>query len=307
VRGIIFHAARTGGPYQSITPETSGKPLKEQLTMTHYGWPPDSKPKCLFHVLGETLLKRTVMLFREFGIEQIRIVCGYKIEMIEAYNNREKLDLEIMHNPDWVDDYSYLRTGQPGQDYLKGMKTVELGLEGMDDDLLMTYGDVLMMRLAIKECIESENPLAMHTPHIFKISKSHLHLLEELPKYGGGTGVFLPLVYLFKAYNSTMVSCVADVDYYNQTDEYRKERCLALRSQGLSFEGIAEKTRLAIEWVKMLCLQDGYPLYERGIPSECVRCNMQLEKTKNCEFRARVYGILCHREIALKKQSHTAN
>lgn len=325
MRGIIFHAGRTGGPYQVITPENAAKPLKEQLSFTNFGWPPDSKPKCLFHMHGETLLKRTVMLFREVGVEQIRIVAGYKKELIEEHNNKEKLGLEIVYNPDWDYDYSYLRPGQPGQDYLKGMKTVELGLDGMDDALLMTYGDALMMRKAVKEAVETKLPLAMATPHLFKIDRSHLHLLKELPNYGGGTGVYLPLRQLFVSYADMAESwhpigknpiCymlsvrgfgVCDVDYYNQTDEYKKERCLALRSQGLSFEEIAEKAGITLEWTKMLCLEDGYPLHSPVVQPECKNCNVQLEKTKNCEFRENAYGILCPRERTLKRKKRRVN
>ena len=241
MRGIIFHAGLTGGPYQVISPESAPLPIREQLRTDNFGWAPNSKPKTLFHMHGETLLHRMVRWWREFGVEDIRIVVGYKKELIEQYNEEHNLRLEIVYNPDWTDDYSGLKGGQPGQDYIKGMKTVELGLMGMDDDLLMAHGDAYMTKRAVKACVETDLPLAMATPHLFKIDRTHLHLLKDLPKYGGGTGVYLPLRELFVHYAdmaetwhpkgenpicymlSPRGNGICDVDYYNQTDEYRKE------------------------------------------------------------------------------------
>lgn len=347
VKGIIFHAAMTGGPYQNISPESASKPLKEQLRTDTFGWPPNSKPRTLFHVYGETLLERTVAFFREYGVNDIRIVVGYKKELIEQYNEEKKLGLEIVYNPDWVDDYSYLRTGQPGQDYLKGMKTVQAGLQGMDDDLLMTYGDVLMMRCVVKVAIEAKLPLAMVISHLFKISRSHLYLLNDLPNYGGGTGVHLPLRHLFLAHvdvagseapRSNNPICymlnddagnrgfgVGDVDYYSITDEYKKVQALKLRSEGWSYEQIAKELKLdqydswyfgktgwlnaafthnlkrpdPAEWIQRLCNEADYPLRSMWTLPECENCKVDPANTKTCEFRWKVYNILCPKENQL--------
>jgi len=42
-----------------------------------YAFPEDSKPKCLFHSGGKTLLEIMVSILRSVGIENIRIVTGY--------------------------------------------------------------------------------------------------------------------------------------------------------------------------------------------------------------------------------------
>jgi len=69
-----------------------------------YGFPENSKPKCLFHFSGEVLLERQVEVLRECGVSDIRVVVGYKKEMIEEFNEKMKLGLKLIFNPTWESD-----------------------------------------------------------------------------------------------------------------------------------------------------------------------------------------------------------
>ncbi len=70
-------------------------------TLSHgtYRFPKDAKPKCLFHYEGEILLERSVRVLRKCGLNDIRIVVGYKKELIERFNNKKKLGLKLIYNP----------------------------------------------------------------------------------------------------------------------------------------------------------------------------------------------------------------
>ena len=46
-------------------------------------WPKHPKPKTLYHVRGGVLLERQVRLLQEVGMNDIRVVLGYRKEMIE--------------------------------------------------------------------------------------------------------------------------------------------------------------------------------------------------------------------------------
>ena len=303
--GIIMHAVAPQGPYQVITPENAHLSQRYQLSYTHFGWKPDCKPKCLHHLQGEVLLERLVTLLHEYGVTKLRMVVGYKADMIREFNEKKKLGLEIIYNPNWEGDISGLHEGCEGQDWLKGFESVKVGLKGVDDDVLLTLGDVHPVRSVMNQLFESKTPLVMCIGHIWKMSREYLRKFNEEVVPKNPIGIRRPIVAFFKKYGDVcdIVGGIGDVDGYNQTDEYRKEVCRKLQKEGLNFIKIAEKVGLHPYFVKQLCLQDELPTFwiqDEYIGSPmCETCYRPLEQTKNCVNRARVFAMKCPRERIL--------
>jgi len=150
------------------------------------GFPPDSKPKCLFHPIlpnwnpilytsdpigyaynkDETLLERQVRLLRKNGIERIRIVTGYRSQDIELFDEQKDLGLEFVHNPKWETD---------------SVNGLIVGVQELDDDLLIVYGDGLVGEVDLNNLLESDVPtvaLGLYST-MFKFGKQHLPLLKR--------------------------------------------------------------------------------------------------------------------------------
>ena len=157
---------------------------------TEIGFPPDSKPKCLFHPIlpnwnptlytsdpidyaynkDETLLERQVRLLRSNGIERIRIVTGYKSEDIEQFNEQKDLDLEFVHNPKWETD---------------SVNALILGVQDLDDDLLIVYGDGLIGEVDLDNILKCDMPtvgIGLYST-MFKFGKQHLPLLKRADEF----------------------------------------------------------------------------------------------------------------------------
>ena len=174
------------------------------------------------------------------GIEDIRIVTGYRGEDIEEYNQRKNLDLEIVHNPDWEEEAT---------------SSVFVGLEGVDDDVLLLMGDLLVGYRVIQGFLKREEdelvwlkvkkPYARYhiypecrdkTVCIIKIGKERLNIFEgvtgdQLLKTHGwkktpGNQIYAMLYEGFRHNNPaevTIMTPLKDIDYYKQTDERRRE------------------------------------------------------------------------------------
>jgi len=136
-----------------------------------YGFPPDSKPKCLFHYKGEVILEHTVRILRDCGINNIRIVVGYKREMIEQFNKERNLGLEVV----------YAR-GETCRD------TLLAGLEGVIEDVLILFGDVWLSEVGLLTLLESKDRLivgrAGHGFQLFQFGKEYLPKLRRVENRG---------------------------------------------------------------------------------------------------------------------------
>lgn len=196
------------------------------ITSGPSGFPPNSKPKCLFHVGGETILERQVRIFRKFGLKDIRIVIGYKKELIEDFIRQKNLGLEIVENPDAIHDHfgGAHGTAAYGRYWAGGLKSVKVGLKGINDDVLIIYGDVLLYEEHVKFILEHENPEVGWSHHMHKISKEKLPLLRNFQRVGGTLalcefmeeqgGIFTSALAQFK-------NPLIDIDVYSKTDESR--------------------------------------------------------------------------------------
>ena len=211
----------------------------ETRTQSGYGFPPNSKPKCLFHVGKITILERTVTALRTAGIEDIRIVVGYRGKDIVEYNEERGLNLEVVHNPDWGED---------------APASLFAGLKDVDDDVLLLMFDLIIDDKLIRVFLEHEEDelvwmktVKPKTRRIYpecrdkdvsivKIGKEKLDIFEGidgrqiLTKFGWkkvqGNEIYALLYEGLRHNNPAEVNIIRplkDIDYYWQTEEYRQE------------------------------------------------------------------------------------
>lgn len=200
-------------------------------TLSHtYGFPKNSKPKCLFHYKGEVLLERQARILRKFGIKDVRVVVGYKKEMIENFNRERNLGLKLSYNPSATSD-----THEGGWHGISD--SMRLGLEGVDDDVIISYGDTYLTEGGLSMLIRDKRPLvvvaSMAGFAMFKIAKKYLPQLREIDGYGGIWPIHdFCMVHLGvkdfvsgkRDWCKKRYLCgtgIFDVDYYKQTDEGR--------------------------------------------------------------------------------------
>jgi len=137
------------------------------------GFPPNSKPKSLFHHIKNdsnlTLLERQVRLLRKNGIKRIRIVTGYRSQDIEQFNREKNLGLELVYNPKWETD---------------GVNSLIVGVQDLDDDLLIVYGDSCIGEIDLNNILKCDMPLVslglFH--NMYKFGKQHLDILKRADK-----------------------------------------------------------------------------------------------------------------------------
>lgn len=204
MKAVILAAGRTVSDSQKTI----------NRTKCHFGFPENSKPKCLFHYRGEILLERQTKVLRECGISDIRVVVGYKKEMIEKFNEKMKLGLKIIFNPTWNSDILIARG------WAKAIDSVKAGIRGIEDDVLIILGDVWLEKEGIKKTLRDTHPCVTvrggHGSQLFKVSKEKLPLLRRLE----GTG-HNRLLHEFCTANGgvNLLTEMHDIDYYRQTDE----------------------------------------------------------------------------------------
>jgi CTP:molybdopterin cytidylyltransferase MocA len=92
-------------------------------------FPPDSKPKCLYHAGGRVLLDIAVRSLLDAGVTDIRLVIGYRGEEIRKFVESRGWNIEFAWNPQWQSD---------------AVASVEAGLHGVDDDVLLLCADLLI-------------------------------------------------------------------------------------------------------------------------------------------------------------------
>ena len=212
-----------------------GKPWYSNLY-----FPENSKPKCLFHYGGETVLKRQVRVLRKCGLTDIRIVVGYKKELIKRFIEEKNLGLEVVENPRAIYDRLDFKRG-----WMESLQSVKVGLEGIGDAVLILMGDVLLTEEALKAVLEVENPNVAIAAHLFKTSKEKLPLLRkfcackegclclnlyEFVRDNNGTVIVSELEHRAGAWHDIPGALIiqwktelVDLDFYTQTDEYKEE------------------------------------------------------------------------------------
>ena len=299
MKALIVHAGRTGGPY----PKTEGG----KIGLETMGWADGSPPKGLHHFRGEVLLERTVRILRDYGVNPIRLVAGYKIDMLRQFNEEKGLGLEIVENPNYAVDVQKMLAGRPLKEWDSGYQSVKMGLNGyLDDadDLLITFGDVWMLRFILNEMLASSNPFVMSMPSLFLIRQPFVKELANLDSYGDQSGVHKPLWKFMEAHKCDVATGIADIDYYNQTDEYKKEECQRLHSEGLDIHQIGAKMYMHPRWVKLMLEREGCPLFypiadEYIFHPPCMGCTLEMKDAMACSGRKKIIAMRCPRERVL--------
>jgi len=177
----------------------------------NYGFPANSKPKCLFHFKGEILLERQVKMLRAAGLNDITIVVGYQEELIEQFNKVKNLGLKLVYNPTGASDV------KPA--WRKGLDSVRAGIQGVDDDVLIIPGDVYLTVNGLKMVLADNRSVLGAGGHGFQLFKLRRNVLPQIRK-SDKLGLGYPLLDFIKADNGvTIQTDIIDVDWYNQTDE----------------------------------------------------------------------------------------
>ncbi len=185
-------------------------------------FPEDSKPKCLYHFGGEILLERQVRLLNECGVTDIRVVVGYKKEMIQQFIEEKKLNVETIYNPDYPRDMENDR--KTGLGWMNGLQSVSVGLRGVDDDVLIILGDVSLHKNGLTRILQEKYKQAVIPYLMFKITKEKLPLLRKYRKPGLGLSLYDFII----EHDGVIIELIEkpkwdpecyDVDYYCETDE----------------------------------------------------------------------------------------
>ena len=225
------------------------------------GWPgrdfPEhTKPKCLYHVGGRALLDLAVNAVQEAGVDDVRVVVGYKADEIEEYARQRNWNLEFVRNDDWKTD---------------GVKSLEVGLDGVHDDVLIVCADLIIDAGIIKAFLATPPRRLAWIRSIVPWDQNHGHVayddiyrndidnsIVKIPQHlmglfegareraetfiaryhwdtptGPGTGVYFgaAITETFSHYRPieevVIPEPIRDVDAYRQTDEYRIARRMA--------------------------------------------------------------------------------
>jgi len=182
-----------------------------------YGFPRNPKPICLYHYKGEILLERQIRIFQSVGLNDIRIVVGYRKELIENFIREKGLNVELAENLAAAKD-AYVAGG-----WATFLVSLRKGLEGVDDDVIIIMSDVYLTLEGIKTLLEDKHKCVTlrdnHGPHVFKIAR------EFLPEFRQLTGIgHSPRLCAFcREKEETIYKAQRehDIDYYRQTDEQR--------------------------------------------------------------------------------------
>jgi len=104
----------------------------------------NDKPKCLVEIDGKSILKRQTSTLREAGIQDIKIVTGYK------GNEIEKLGFETIYNKD------YQRTNM-----VESLFCARDFFEGINEDLIISYGDIVYQQDNLASLLDSTDEISL--------------------------------------------------------------------------------------------------------------------------------------------------
>lgn len=224
--------------------QTSIKYMVGTTQRVRHLFSPNMKPKCLHHVDGEVILTRMAHCLREAGVNDIRVVTGYRHTDIEEFNKTHKLGLEIVYSPEWVTDAVSAST--------------EIGLKDVDDDVLLLFSDIVVRTDVIRDFLVCPDPLVRiklkkepvlpfggeleNKIHIIKVKKEKLYIFDKTRAHmkrclkshnaykdvSYGTGIALVCALTETLRQNEPVSEVLvhpvlrEIDLFKQTDEGKK-------------------------------------------------------------------------------------
>jgi len=181
-----------------------------------YGFPRNPKPVCLHQYKGEILLERQIKILQSMELNDIRIVIGYRKELIEKFIREKGLNVEFAENLDAAKDV-YATGGWP-----TFLVSLRKGMEGVDDDVIIIMSDVYLTLEGIKTLLEDEHKCVVlrdnHGAHVFKVAREFIPELRQLTGIGHNARLTAFCEDRGGVIHRTKEH---DIDYYRQTDENR--------------------------------------------------------------------------------------
>ena len=94
------------------------------------------RPKCMVEIDGVSLISHQLRILRSEGLQDIVMVSGYKAEMLDQYNCKQK------HNP------RYFETNM--------VWTLFCAKDELEGDVIVSYGDIIYSREILKSLLNSK-------------------------------------------------------------------------------------------------------------------------------------------------------
>ena len=125
----------------------------------------DDNPKCFNEVGGKKLLEWQIAALNSSGIKDIVIVTGYKSKAIE------KLGYNTIHNSDWENTNM--------------VKSLECASELLENDLIISYSDILYGPSTIKSLIKNKKDIVISYDKNWKIlwKKRFQNILDDAESF----------------------------------------------------------------------------------------------------------------------------
>lgn len=99
------------------------------------------RPKCMVEIDGVSLISHQLRILRSEGLQDIVMVSGYKAEMLDQYNCKQK------HNP------RYFETNM--------VWTLFCAKDELEGDVIVSYGDIIYSREILKSLLNSKADIAV--------------------------------------------------------------------------------------------------------------------------------------------------
>jgi len=190
----------------------------------HHGFPEyNNIPKCLYHKDGKQLLENIIRSFQEAGLDDIRIIAGWKQDKVIKYCNDNNLNVQFIENPIWDTD---------------ALESIRVGIRDIDENtgFIVIFGDTLIDKNYIQRLMKLEGNVWGGHPHFIKIEAMSgidfikvLDSCKDASKRPLNSGWRIADVWKCckgkihpKIFEHTF-----DVDHYNQTDEYNEDMKIA--------------------------------------------------------------------------------
>ena len=105
----------------------------------------ENKPKCMVEYNGKAIIDYIIDTAKNYGIKDVAIISGYKGEVLERYLKEKKL---IFYR-----NQKYSSTNM--------VSTLFCAKEFMDEDLIISYSDIVYKQDVLKKIIESKDDFSL--------------------------------------------------------------------------------------------------------------------------------------------------
>jgi choline kinase len=112
---------------------------------TRMGSETDDKPKCMITYKGKPLINYTIETMRACGIKDIVIIDGYKSEVLQSYLSND--------NVIFITNKEFYKTNM--------VYTLFCAESEMNDDLIISYGDIIYTKEVLQSLIQNNNDFAI--------------------------------------------------------------------------------------------------------------------------------------------------